>query len=177
MMNGAAISLRAKKHIATDPSTCESELTELFYCSTDVKGLRNVMAELGMHQERPTWIYQDNESTQRIANNRGSLGPTSRAMNMQTLTIRNRIEDHDVQTKKRKTDKMVADMGTKALPEGQFVLYRDVMNGYALVKAAYPNKAMSPLVYQGDATSVTAALVMMQTVVKEMGGYLSPDQL
>ena len=40
---------------------------------------------------------------------------------------------------------MVADMGTKALPVGQFTLYRDVMNGYALVKAAYPEKELSSL--------------------------------
>ena len=58
MMNGAALSMKAKKHIATDPSTCESEMTELFHCSTDVKGLRNVMAELGMYQEKPTVVYK-----------------------------------------------------------------------------------------------------------------------
>ena len=91
--------------------------------------------------------------------------------------MRNRIEDHVIQTKARKTDRQVADMGTKSLPEGQFVLYRDVMNGYALVKAAYPKKSMSPLIFQGDATYVTAALSVMQTVVKGMEGYLSADQL
>ena len=177
MMNGAALCLRAKKHISTDPSTCESEMTELFYGSTDVKGTRNLLAELGMYQEEPTWIYQDNESTQKIANNRGSLGVSSRAMDLQTLTVRNRIEDHVIQTKARKTDRMVADMGTKALPVGQFTLYRDVMNGYALVKAAYPDKEMSKLVFEEDATYVTSALVGIQSVVKEMGGYLSADEL
>ena len=177
MMNGAAVSLRAKKHISTDPSTCKSEMTELFYCSTDVKGMRNLMAELGMYQQQPTVVYEDNESTIKIANNRGSLGVSSRAMDLQTLTVRNRIEDHVIQTKARKTDRQVADMGTKSLPEGQFVLYRDVMNGYALVKAAYPKKPMSPLIFQGDATYVTAALSVMQTVVKGMEGYLSADQL
>ena len=136
--------LGQKKHITTEPSTCEAELTELFNGSTDVKGLRNLLAEMGMFQQQPTWVYQDNESTQKIANNRGSLGVSSRAMDLKTLSVRNRIEDHVIQTKARKTDRMVADMGTKALPVGQFVLYRDVMNGYALVKAAYPNKTMSP---------------------------------
>ena len=177
MMNGAALSLRAKKHISTDPSTCESEMTELFYGCTDVKGLRNLMAELGMYQVRPSVIYQDNESTIKIANNRGSLGNSSRAMDLQTLRVRGMVEDHVVQTKKRTTDTMVADMGTKSLPEGPFTLYRDVMNGYALVRAAYPQKKMSPLVYSGDATNVTAALVSMQVLVKEMGVYLSEDQL
>ena len=70
-----------------------------------------------------------------------------------------------------------ADMGTKALPVGQFVLYRDVMNGYALVKAAYPNKTMSPLVFQGYATYVTSAFVKMQAVVNEMGVDLTDVNL
>ena len=72
---------------------------------------------------------------------------------------------------------MVADMGTKALPVGQFTLYRDVMNGYALVKAAYPDKEMSKLVFEEDATYVTSALLGVQSVVNEMGGYLSADEL
>ena len=72
---------------------------------------------------------------------------------------------------------MIADMGTKALPENPFVLFRDVMNGYALVKAAFPDKQMSPLIYDRDVSAVTVGLVRMQTMVKEMGGYLSPEDL
>ena len=45
------------------------------------------MAELGMFQQKPTPIYGDNESQQKIANNRGSLGQTSRAMDLKTLGI------------------------------------------------------------------------------------------
>ena len=153
MMNGAALCLRAKKHISTNPST------EIFYGSTDVKEMRNLLVELDMYQEEPTWTFQDNESMQKIANNRGSLGVSSRAMDLQTLAVRNSIEDHAIQTKARKTDRMIADMRTKALPVGQFTLYRDVMNGYALVKAAYPDKEMSKLVFEEDATYVTSALV------------------
>ena len=72
---------------------------------------------------------------------------------------------------------MVADMGTKSLPESQFTLYRDVMNGYALVKAAYPGKKLPTMVHSGDASHVTAALISVQLMVKEMGMYLSVDQL
>jgi hypothetical protein len=154
MMNGGAISFKAKKQVLTAPSSCWAEMTELFNCSTDVRGLRNLMGELGMYQEEPTVVYQDNESAIRIANNRGSLGPTSRAMDLRTLSTRNRIEDHELQTKYRRTDKMVADMGTKALPVTPFVMFRDVMNGYAIVRAAYPDKKMSELVYNGDINDI-----------------------
>lgn len=44
---------------------------------------------------------------------------------------------------------MVADMGTKALPLNPFVRFRDIMNGYSLVKAAYPQKKLSKYVYNG----------------------------
>ena len=33
---------------------------------------------------------------------------------------------------------MVADIGTKALPDRQFMYLRDVMNGYAVIKHHHP---------------------------------------
>ena len=47
MMNGAALSLRAKKHISTDPSTCESEMTELFYWMHRCKGAEEFDGRIG----------------------------------------------------------------------------------------------------------------------------------
>ena len=147
MMNGAAVSFVSKKQTLTAPSTCWAETVTQFDCSTDVLGLRNLMAELGMYQEYPTTIYQDNMSAIRIANNRGSLGKASRAMDIKTLSVRNRIEDHQVCTKYVETKNMVADIGTKALPENPFIRLRDIANGYALVRAKFPRKAMCKHVY------------------------------
>ena len=100
-------------------------------------------------QVSSTGIEQDNQSAQAIMNNRGSMGQTSRAMNLKVLSSRNQIEDHEASTVDTRTDVMVADMGTKALPENPFVRLRDIMNGYSLVKAAYPNKRLSEYVYDG----------------------------
>ena len=130
-------------------------------------GLRNLLAELGMYQQRPTPIHGDNESQQKIANNRGSLGQTSRAMDLKVLASRNRVEDHEVVTEDTRTDELIADMGTKALPENPFVRYRDIMNGYSLVKAAYPDKQMSEYVYEGGSSNtleVVQAGIMMMSV-------------
>ena len=140
-----------------------------------MRGLRNLIGELGMYQEKPSLCYQDNESAIKIANNRGSLGPSSRAMDLRTLSTRNRIEDHEIRTDFKSTTKMIADMGTKALPENPFVIFRDVMNGYALVKAAFPDKTMSPLIYDGDVKGITVGLVEMRCKVTEMEGYFSLD--
>ena len=44
------------------------------------------------------------------------------------------------------TVKMIADVGTKALPEKQFKFCRDVLNGYALVRASRATMEMPSLV-------------------------------
>ena len=147
MLNGAAVSFTSKMQTLTAPSTTWAETKTLFDCSTDVLGLRNLLSELGHLQEAATVIYQDNKSAIQIATNRGSLGKTSRAMDLQTLSIRNRIEDHQVFPIYTHTTTMLADMGSKALPEMPFIKFRDVMNGYALVKAHHPDKALPDYVY------------------------------
>jgi hypothetical protein len=147
MLNGAAVSFTSKMQTLTAPSTTWAETKTLFDCSTDVLGLRNLLYELGHLQDGPTTIYQDNKSAIQIATNRGSLGKTSRAMDLQTLSIRDRIEDHQVFPIYLKTDKMLADMGSKALPETPFVRFRDCMNGYALVHAHYPELQLPQYVY------------------------------
>ncbi len=68
-------------------------------------------------------IFQDNKSAIQIANNRRSLGKNSRAMELQRQYLA--------------TNNMIADMGSKALPENPFARFRDSMNGYALVSAKY----------------------------------------
>ena len=155
MMNGAAISMVSKKQTKSAPSTTSAETTALFQCSTDVLGVRNLMTELGMHQQYPTVIYQDNKSTIQIANNRGSLGKASRAMDLEVLAIRNRVEDHEVATEYVNTVNQLSDMGTKALSVPTFPRMRDTMNGYALVKAHYPDLDLPDYIYEiedGDLT-------------------------
>jgi hypothetical protein len=98
MMNGAATSIVSKKQTRTAPNTCCAESKAAFDTSTDVMGLRNLLSELGNRQIKPTVLYQDDTAAIQISNNRGSLGKSSRAMDLEVLTIRNRIEDHQVAT-------------------------------------------------------------------------------
>ena len=150
MLNGAAVLYKAKKQSKTAPSACHSEIMSFFDGTTYCIGLRNLLGELGMFQEAPTRVYQDNESAEKIMNNRGGLDVTSRAMDLEIWSSRNRIEDQLVSTKWKGTKDLLADLGTKALALNPFARLRDSMNGYLLVKAAYPNKEMSSYVYGGE---------------------------
>ena len=135
MMNGAAISFTSKRHTTTDDSTAAAELTEQYLCSCEVEGLRQLMSEVGLHQQQPTVIWQDNQATIQIAINRSALAKKTRAMNMRTLSVRNKIEDGKVIPIYLRTIEMAADIGMKALDGATFIKLRDIMTGYAVENA------------------------------------------
>ena len=135
IMNGAVISFTSKRHSTTDDSTAAAELTEQHLCACDVEGLRNLMKEVGLEQLEPTKIFQDNQAAIHIANNRGALAKKTRAMDMRTLTVRNKVEDMKVIPIYCETIHMLADIGTKALEPARFEILRDIMTGYAVLEA------------------------------------------
>jgi hypothetical protein len=118
MMNGGVISLSAKKHTITANSTCHDELIEFSIAVSRMVGFRNVMCEMGLEQ--------DNEAAIQIAINRGALSKQSRHIDRRILASRNKIEDGTVIPKYCVTARMLADIGTKALPDAQFAYLRHV---------------------------------------------------
>jgi hypothetical protein len=135
IMNGAVISFTSKRHSTTDDSTAAAELTEQHLCACDVEGFRNLMKEIGLEQQGPTTIFQDNQAAIHISNNRGALAKKTRAMDMRTLAVRNKVEDLKVIPIYCETSKMLADIGTKALDPNRFEILRDVMTGYGVFDA------------------------------------------
>jgi hypothetical protein len=140
MMNGAVISFSSKRHTTTDDSTAAAELTEQHLCACDVEGLRNLMKEVGLEQLAPTTIFQDNQAAIQIANNRGALAKKTRAMDLRTLTVRNKVEDMKVIPIYCETAHMLADIGTKALEPTRFESLRDILTGYGAYNAMRQGK-------------------------------------
>ena len=156
MMNGCAISMTSKRHTTTDTSTCEAEATEFFLCTRDVERLRNLMGEVGLFQQEPTVIYQDNQPAIQVMMNRGSLPNRSKAMDICVLAARNKIGDLKVLPVYVRTLEMLADIGTKALDEKQFVFLRDLMNGYAVVRACNPEADLPSIIISAAELGMTS---------------------
>jgi len=146
MLNGAAVHLSAKQHSTIGVSTTAAELTEQYLSSNHVMGFRNMMSEMGFELSEPTVLYQDNQPAIEIANNARQMSDSTKHMDIRVFKIRERIEDQEVHLEYCRTVEMLADIGTKALGAKQFVYLRDLMNGYALVRARYPEKVMSRMV-------------------------------
>jgi hypothetical protein len=62
------------------------------------------------------------------------LSKHSRHIERRVLSARNKIEDGETWPEYIHTSEMIADIGTKALPDRQFAYLRDLMNGYSMVK-------------------------------------------
>jgi hypothetical protein len=152
IMNGAVISFTSKRHSTTDDSTAAAELTEQHLCACDVEGLRNLMKEVGLEQMEPTKIFQDNQAAIHIANNRGALAKKTRAMDMRTLAVRNKVEDMKVIPVYCETIKMLADIGTKALEPNRFEILRDILTGYGVLEA----------IRKGNWNEIAALLISMK---------------
>jgi hypothetical protein len=105
-------------------------------------GFRNLMEEVGLINDEPTTIYPDNSPVIQILNQKGSLASRSKFMDFRIFKVRKWIDEGDLVTTycNCNTLSMAADIGTKALVERQFVFCRDLMNGYALVRAGSGNK-------------------------------------
>ena len=99
----------------------------------------------------PTTIFQDNQTAIQISNNRGALSKRTRAMDMRTLSVRNKVEDMKVVPVYMETAKMLADIGTKALDPSRFESLRDMLTGYGVLEA----------MKQGNWGAVSSLMVLM----------------
>ena len=84
------------------------------------KYLRSILAELGHPQPGPTVLYEDNEAAIHVANN---VRPTQRTRHVDIgwFAIQEWVQNGDIQMEFLKTNLMVADANTKAVP---WVLHR-----------------------------------------------------
>jgi hypothetical protein len=88
------------------------------------------MREIGLDDEQPTTMYPGTKIV-----SRQSRQQKEKYMDIRVFKIREWILDRHIKLRYCKTLSMIADLGTKSSSTKQFIFLRDVMNGYALVRA------------------------------------------
>ena len=91
----------------------------------------NLLKEIGLEQCKATIIYEDNQAAIRVAYNKGSMTSKVRHVDLRVFKIRELIENKEVVLEYCKSLRMIADIGTKALPAPQFHELRRRLTGYA----------------------------------------------
>jgi hypothetical protein len=104
--------------------TAEAEYVALSDTSTCVVGLRNVLDEIGINQNTPSIIMEDNQSTMKIATSHMS-NAKFRAVKIHYHCIKQYIKDKEVQLQYVPTGENIADIFTKALCVKLFTYLRD----------------------------------------------------
>ena len=86
---------------------------------------------MGLEQLKATIIYEDNQAAIRVAYNKGSMNSKVRHVDLRVFKIREVIDNKEVVLEYCKSLRMIADIGTKALPGPQFHELRRRLTGYA----------------------------------------------
>jgi hypothetical protein len=153
--------MTSQRHSTTDDSTTAAELTEAHLLACEIDGFRSLMGEVGLRQNGPTRLYQDNQAAIQIAMNRGSLSRKTRGTDLRVLTLRNKVEDLKVVPIYLNTKQMLVDLGTKALDPKPFCALRNVLCGYAEEEAGSSSVEIMSNAKDKDQGYYTYAVTMM----------------
>ena len=85
-------------------------------------------------------IYQDNESTKRMARNgRNSCTGNSRHINIRYFFVKDRVDKKEIHIEHCRTENMLADYFTKPLQGSLYHRYRNILMGYAHISTLIPS--------------------------------------
>jgi hypothetical protein len=126
MLANGPISWRSKKQSIVALSTAEAEYVSLSSAAQEVVWLRGLLNELGLTQQTPTIIYEDNQSAIAIAQNPVHHAKTKH-IDIKYHHVRQTIADQTITLQYCPSNKMVADMLTKPIAAGLFVTLRTKM--------------------------------------------------
>lgn len=95
-------------------STCEAEYVALCSCTQEIVWLRMLLNEIGITQDQPTLVYEDNQSCIALANN-PVYHKRTKHVDIKYHYTREKVEDGTIVLEHCDTEKQVADIFTKAL--------------------------------------------------------------
>ena len=126
MLNGAGTSWRSRLQPVVALSSTEAEYIALCDAARETVWHRMLLEQLGFPQKGPTKILEDNNGCAAIANNRRSDARTKH-IDVKYHYVRDLIEQGQVDIDRCDTEKMVADLLTKALSINKYAWCRQRM--------------------------------------------------
>ena len=126
LLGGCAISWRSKKQSIVALSSTEAEYVALCEAAQETIWLRNLLHDIGLIQEQPTVVFEDNQGALALAHNPRDH-PRTKHMDVKYHFIRDTIERKRMSVAYCRTNQMVADTFTKGLAKPAFEKLRRAM--------------------------------------------------
>ena len=129
MIDGGPLYCKSFLQTVIQLSTCCSEIIAAAQTSIDLKGVRNLLGELGFKPKGPTKQYCDNQAAVSVMNGEASLSQSTKHIEMRFLLVRQLIASGIVLLAYVKTSNNVSDILSKNLGRVLFIKFRDAMLG------------------------------------------------
>ena len=126
--NGMIISSSKKQNDMIAKSSTEAELYALDSTVDEICWLLELVEELGIKQERPVKVFQDNQSTMKLIMKEGTYGRTKH-IKIRYFAVKNRVKVNDVKLCYLPSEEMLADILTKGVTGANFKKLRSLLLG------------------------------------------------
>ena len=128
--NGAMFYSSSKAQTLASLSSQQSEIIALSECVRSVRQFQIMLQELGISNDGPTLVYEDNAATLAFAHGRGPTAKT-RHIGVKDRFCKEAQQYGYINVVKIPTDEHVADLLTKSLPTQPFLRHATTMLGMA----------------------------------------------
>jgi hypothetical protein len=122
-MCGGPIAWCSRKQPTVALSTAVSEYMAAADAAVEGIWIKNLLSEIGIWKEGPLLLHEDNTVCKRLAENPEHV-KRAKHIDIKHHFLRDRVGKGDIQIIQVPTTEMLADILTKALPQGQFVKLR-----------------------------------------------------
>ncbi|KAF0734551.1 hypothetical protein Ae201684P_005409 [Aphanomyces euteiches] len=118
-LNGCLISWKSKLQNIVALSTCEAEYISMSYGLLEALWLKSLLEELQLDIKLPINVYEDNQSTIKMAEN-STLQQRTKHIDVRHHFIRDLVKQRIIKINYCRTNSMLADILTKAPPKPMF---------------------------------------------------------
>ena len=120
------ISWCSKRQTSVSRSTTEAEYIALSTACQELVWLRRLLSDVGLKQDVPSIIYEDNQGAIELSRN-PKFHNRTKHIDVSFHFIREQVNNNKACVKYCPTEDMLADIMTKVLPKVSFTRFRDIM--------------------------------------------------
>ena len=125
-INGCTISWSSKRQLSVSKSSTEAEYIARSTSSQELIWLRRLLEDIGFAQNKPTVLFEDNQSAIELSKN-PKFHSRTKHIDISYHFVREKVADKQIEVMYCPTEMMVADMLTKGLAKVKFEQFRDMI--------------------------------------------------